>query len=433
MTVASQNNHSLTMSAMPLLPDARAPSLNRRYDLDWLRVLAFGLLIFYHIGMLYVADWDFHFKSQYLSRPLEGLMLMVNPWRMPLLWLISGISIRFVLQKVSAYRFVTARSLRLLLPLLFGILVVVPPQLFVEMTGKGDLHMSYWQFYQVFFDLDNPIFEKYQPGILPHIDVNHLWYLRELWTFSIFILILSPVLNSRFVQSVMDWLASKAGFFGLFLLPLIPMIVIGASYEDDKYPMGFLFLVYGYLIGWNVQLWEQIKKYRRVFLRFSAVSYVAILFAYFIVWLDPVLKAMWWAKWLGLIGVFETWPAVLALLGYASVYLNKPSAKLAYLNDAVLPYYILHQSFIVVLAFLLSPLQLGPVFEPLIIIIVTFTGCILSYEIIRRVTLLRPLFGLKWHSEKNDTDTKNPTISYRVRSALAYLLVLPLALKLIIF
>ncbi|MGH8050651.1 MAG: acyltransferase family protein, partial [Arenimonas sp.] len=126
------------MSALSELP---APPLDRRYDLDWLRILAFGLLIFYHIGMLYVANWGFHYKSQYLSQPLEGLMLLVNPWRMSLLWIISGISIRFVLQKVSAYRFVTTRSLRLLLPLLFGILVVVPPQLFVEMTGKGDLHM----------------------------------------------------------------------------------------------------------------------------------------------------------------------------------------------------------------------------------------------------------------------------------------------------
>ena len=115
------------------------------------------------------------------------------------------------------------------------------------------------------------------------------------------------------------------------------------------------------------------------------------------------------------------------------MYLNKPSAKLSYLNDAVLPYYILHQTFIVVLAFVLSPMQLGPDFEPLIIIVGTFTGCIMSYEIIRRVTLLRPLFGLKWLSEKSDAAIKLPTASCRIRSALAYMLVLPLALKLIVF
>lgn len=418
---------------MSALPELQTTHHTRRHDLDWLRVLVFGLLIFYHIGMLYVANWGFHYKSQYLSQPLEGVMLLVNQWRMPLLWLISGISIRFVLQKVSAFRFVTARSLRLLLPLLFGILVVVPPQLYVEMMGKGELNMSYWQFYQLFFDLDNPVFDEYQPGILPHIDVNHLWYLRELWTFSIIMLCLSPLLNSRFVQAGVDWLANKAGFFGLYFLPLIPVIIVSAAFPDDKDQIGFTFLIYGYLIGWNMNLWEQIKRYRRIYLSIAVASYIAILFAYFIVWLDPILKAMWWAEWLGLIAAFNTWSAVLAMLGYAAEYLNKPGPKLSYLSDAVLPYYILHQSIIVVMAYWLASFQLGPVLEPLIIVVATFAGCIAGYEIIRRVNLLRPLFGLKWESGKIDAVAKTPDISYRIRSVTAYVLVLPLALKLIIF
>jgi hypothetical protein len=414
--------------------DVQTNHLSRRFDLDWLRVLVFGLLIFYHIGMLYVANWGYHFKSHYLSQPLEGLMLAVNQWRMPLLWVISGISIRYVLQKMSAFKFVSARSLRLLLPLLFGILVVVPPQLYVEMSGKGELQMGYWQFYQLFFDLNNPIFDNYQPGILPHIDVNHLWYLRELWTFSLIILCLLPLLNSRFMQSRVDWLANKPGIAGLFLLPLLPLIAINIMVPDEnRNQIGFTFLLYGYLIGWNESLWEQIKRYRRTFLLIALASYIAILFAYFFVWLDPVLKAMWWAEWLGLIVVVNAWSGVLALLAYASIYLNKPSAKLRYLNDAVLLYYILHQTFILVLAFNLASLQLGPVLEPLLIILGTFAACILSYEIIRRVTILRPFFGLKWRAEKVTAISVKPTISYRVRSALAYIVLLPLALKLIIF
>lgn len=418
---------------MPAISDTRSIPLARRHDLDWLRVLVFGLLIFYHIGMLYVANWGFHYKSQYLSQPLEGLMLAVNQWRMPLLWVISGISIRFVLQKMSAFRFLTARSLRLLLPLLFGILVIVPPQLFVEMSGKGELHMSYWQFYQIFFDLDNPIFDNYKPGVLPHIDVNHLWYLRELWTFSLITLCLSPLLNSRFVQSGVEWFAGKAGFFGLYFLPMLILTMVEFALPDNREASGFTFLLFGYLIGWNATLWEQIKRYRKVFLSIAVISYVAILFAYFIVWLNPELKALWWAKWLALIAIFNAWSGVLALLGYAAVYLNKPSKQLAYLNDAVLPYYIVHQSIIVVLAFVLAPYQLGPVLEPMLVIAGTFAGCILGYEIIRRVSLLRPLFGLKWHAEKAADGSSAPSMSYRIRSALAYVALLPLALKLIIF
>ena len=239
--------------------------LNRRYDLDWLRVLAFTVLIFYHIGMLYVANWDFHFKSQHLSQPLEGLMLLVNQWRMPLLWVISGISIRFVLQKVSIYRFISIRTLRLLLPLLFGILVIVPPQLYVEMTGNGDLHMSYWQFMQHFYTSDSPIFDKYKSGIFPHIDVNHLWYLRELWTFSIVLLCLSPMLDSRWVQSRVDFIASKAGILGVYILPLLPLLIISAVFADDKKQIGFTFLIYGYLIGWNEHWWQKLNNVERHF------------------------------------------------------------------------------------------------------------------------------------------------------------------------
>ena len=135
----------------------------RKHELDWLRVIAFGILIFYHIGMLFVADWGYHFKSQYTSEFLQNIMLLVNRWRLPLLFLISGVAIRFLLDKVSIFRFLWMRNIRLLIPLAFGVLVIVPPQLYIEMIFKGDLHdTSYWQFYQVFFDFEHPIFEKYQ-------------------------------------------------------------------------------------------------------------------------------------------------------------------------------------------------------------------------------------------------------------------------------
>ena len=406
--------------------------LNRRYDLDWLRVLAFTVLIFYHIGMLYVANWDFHFKSQYLSQPLEGLMLLVNQWRMPLLWVISGISIRFVLQKVFIYRFISIRTLRLLLPLLFGILVIVPPQLYVEMTGNGDLHMSYWQFMQHFYGSDSQVFDKYTSGVFPHIDVNHLWYLRELWTFSIVLLCLSPMLNSRWVQSRVDFIASKAGILGVYILPLLPLLIISAVFADDKRQIGFTFLIYGYLIGWNEHWWQKIKQCRKTFLCIAGATYVMILAAYFLVWLDPILRALWWAKYLGLIVNFNAWSSVLALLGYASIYLNKPSAKLSYLNDAVLPFYILHQSLIIVLAFWLSAWHLGPIIEPILIIVGTILGCILSYELIRRITFLRPLFGLKWALANTVSSTEKIPISFRVRNALAYLILLLFALLILI-
>ncbi len=87
----------------------------RRIDLDWVRILAFGLLIFYHVGMLYVS-WGFHIKSEHRLTWLEPAMLVLNPWRLSLLFLVSGVASRFMLGKYRLAAFARARSVRLLDP-----------------------------------------------------------------------------------------------------------------------------------------------------------------------------------------------------------------------------------------------------------------------------------------------------------------------------
>lgn len=368
---------------------------DRRYDLDWLRILAFGLLIFYHTGMLYVADWEFHVKSQYQSEFLQTVMLLVNPWRMPILWIISGIAIRFVLVKVSLRRFIVQRSYRLLLPLLFGILVIVPPQLYYEMSQNGDLNMGYWTFYQQFFILDNPIFKNYSPGIWHHIDVNHLWYLRELWQFSLYFILLLPVLNSHLCNKVVDWLVTLNSYW-LVALVTLPVFIIQTITDDTKEPLGFLFLTYGYILGWHEVLWKRLRKNSFRLLFFSIVSYLVFILFYHLVWKylsDETSPLLLLAG--SVIYSLDRVLWVMTLLALAFRFLNQPSDKIHYLNEAVYPYYILHQTVIISVAFELAKFRLGPLMEPIIVILVTFVICALGFEIIRRVDLLRPLFGLK--------------------------------------
>src|SRR6202030_1275866 len=108
-------------------PHLAPQSSERRVDLDWVRIGVFGLLIFYHVGMLYVS-WGFHIKSVHRITALEPLMLMLNPWRLALLFLVSGAATRFMLLKHTLRPLLRARSTRLLVPLIFGMLVIVPPQ-----------------------------------------------------------------------------------------------------------------------------------------------------------------------------------------------------------------------------------------------------------------------------------------------------------------
>jgi len=409
-----------------LPPDQATPQ--RRYDLDWLRVLVFSLLILFHIGMLYVDGWGFHIKSHYLSEKLANMMLLVSPWRMACLWLVSGIAIRFVLSKVAMWRYISVRSVHLLLPLFFAILVIIPPQLYYQMTFEGNLSMSYWQFYQAFWQTDNEIFSLYQSGIWPHVDVNHLWYLRELWLYSMIMITLLPLLNSTRMENFIDWCVSRHGVIAM-MLAVLPVLVIqllnNGDSESTRKQLGMLFLLYGYLIGFNAVFWQRLVDNVGVLLLCAFISHTVFLTFYNIVWLTSDENTPIWLLSIGslILSVCRVF-GVMLVLALASKHLNKNSKALAYLSEAVYPYYIMHQSIIIVVGYELSSLALGPIVEPILVVLMTVAGCLLSFELVRRVSILRPLFGLKLTASYNDKIK-------RVHYILAAVIITPLALSIV--
>ena len=131
--------------------------------------------------------------------------------------------------------------------------MVVPPQLYIEMTQNGDLNMNYWQFLQEFFSTNSEVFAKYQSGIWPHIDVNHLWFIRALWQYSLGLIFFLPLLNSQWFNKATNWLV-KQHYLVAITCAVMPIFLIQLSWDQDtvRYPLGFIFIVYGYLIGWNL-------------------------------------------------------------------------------------------------------------------------------------------------------------------------------------
>ncbi|MEO6365260.1 MAG: acyltransferase family protein, partial [Luteimonas sp.] len=157
--------------------------MTRRHDLDWIRVCAFALLVLYHVGMYYVT-WDWHVKSPAASTALEPLMVLTSPWRLSLLFLVSGAATAFLLDK-SRTGFLRARSWRLLVPLVFGMLVIVPPQAYYEIVEKsaGGYTEGYLTFWGRYLHGDGSFCRDGECLDLP--TWNHLWFVAYLWVYTV--------------------------------------------------------------------------------------------------------------------------------------------------------------------------------------------------------------------------------------------------------
>ncbi|MFC4765743.1 acyltransferase family protein [Dyella koreensis] len=380
--------------------------MNRRHDIDALRVLAFGLLILYHAAMLYVApvsDWGFHLKSSHLAEWLQYPMLFLNRWRMELLFLISGLAMHFLRGKTGLPRLAWKRTARLLLPLVFGMLVVIPIQPYVQGLAEHGIE---------------PGFLAFLPHYWTHgyrdygLTWNHLWYLPYLWLYTMGLLALLPVLESAPGKRFCARIRQLHGI-PLLLLPALPLFVIGFLlrhrfpethalvgdwYAHALYATCF---IYGYLLGTDTGLWRELARLRGLSLPLALGCFALYLF------LDKfagdllggssltpahmlIAKAL-----IDSLRYLYCWTAIAAVLGWGHVLLNRPFRWLPYAREAVYPWYVLHQSLLLLVAWWVVRLHLGPVLEPLLVVLGTIGGCALLHEyVIRRTHWLRPLFGL---------------------------------------
>ena len=376
---------------------------SRRYDLDWLRVIAFGLLIFYHIGMFYVT-WGWHVKSAYAGPAAEPFMSIVNPWRLALLFFISGVAIRFATDKAPGrLAFARSRLYRLGLPILMGMIVIVAPQSYFELRQPGAIEPGYFAFWGDYLKL-----EQLFPMITP--TWNHLWYLVYL---LVYVLLLAPVLP--FLRRFAEGAGARAlnfvagGPVRLMLLIIIPFVIYELTLSrqfptthalfDDwaNHAHRFTIFLLGYFAAKHDGFWRSV--HRALALAAGFAVGIWLLGAY--VSANEATVAASWGR-VPFIGVVETtletlyaWSCIVLLMSLAQRILNRPSKALTYFTGAVFCYYILHQTIIVIAGYYLTQLQLGAWPEFLTVMGVTIAGCAGGYEILRRIPYLRPWFGIK--------------------------------------
>jgi len=385
----------------------------RRYDIDWLRSLAFILLIFYHIGQFYVADWGWHVKSVYLSDFLKNIMLLVNQWRMPLIFLISGIALSLVEAKFSSGKLLKMRVTRILFPLLFGMFLIVPPQVYYELVQSEGYSASYFEFLQLYLDTSTIMYSEHQlltsrTGLpLGLITYNHLWYLLYLFVYTLVYIAIKPLLIKINWQKTSGKTSATAIVaipftlvlsYDFILLPYFPddtFVLIGDWYNHALY---FTVFMLGYGLAKSPNIWETLINNRKIWLVLAITSYSLVIIRFNRAWgfdVDYNSASMLTQFLINVIWSGNKVFWILAILGFAGAYLNKKNPILTYMNEAILPWYILHQSLIIIFAMWLAKFELGPVFEPILLILFTFVGCAIGYEVIKRFIVTRFIFGLK--------------------------------------
>lgn len=383
----------------------------RRHELDCLRVLAFTLLIAYHIGMAYVADWGWHLKSQHQSETLQYAMLWSNQWRMSLLFLISGAAVSYQLQKRSGMRAIGATSRRLLLPLLFGTLVIVAPQAYVESKVSGAIgDMSYWTFWRNYLgyplgfgDPLPPVYLRLEPT---QVVYNHLWYLLYLFAYIAALWLVYPLLDTERARRWGRWLGERIPLWMVVVAPALVLFALGELLWE-RFPTTFLlvddwfnnaryFFVFflGFLLVRSNRCWASFAHYRWLTLILALSTYLAIAvyskganpFPAPLAFLGESLKGFIWSA--------NGWLWIATILGWAQIFLAKPNPKMNAANRAIFCVYILHQTVIIVLLYWLMRFELGIAVEFTALTVLTVVICMLSYLLIRHIPGFRVLMGV---------------------------------------
>lgn len=344
--------------------------LNRRYDIDWMRVIAIALLLIYHVAIGF-QSWGMMIGFITNSQSWEALwmpMSMLNVWRIPLLFFVSGMGVYFAIQNRNWKQLLLERGRRILLPFLFGMLFIVP------------LHIYIWQRYY-HFD------QSYAPG------PGHLWFLGNL---TVYVIVLSPVFfyfKRNEQGGVVSWMRK------VFSNPLGILLVMGAFIAEvlllDPMPfelyamtwhgffLGLLCFFFGFcFVLCGSTFWNMIFKWRWLFLAVAIILFIVRLL-YFQPNAPNYLISLESNAW------------IISFFGFSYKYLNHTNKALRYLSQAAYPIYILHMIFLYLGSYFIFPLEIDVRIKFIMILFFTAMGCFISYECIRRVVFIRPLFGLK--------------------------------------
>jgi glucans biosynthesis protein C len=375
-------------------------SSSRRYDFDWLRVLLILTVFVFH-SLHFFDSRDWHVKISTESIAADIGMTFLSRWMMPSIFIVSGAATYYALGKGKERKYLKDRTLRLAVPLVFGLFTHVILQGYLEGLNHKTFAGSFWEFYATRFNgLDR------LGGNFNWIG-NHLWYLEMLFIFSLICLPLFIWLKTGAGRPFLDWLGRVLSAPGAIYLMILPTMILalllnpksGSILTSEDFGgwniiNHLVFFLFGFLLGSSEKIQEAIRRVRWISLPVGIIVFLAGGAAYFILGDRPFNSVEY--KLMMITSSVIAWTWILTIFGFGMGRLNFRNAFLDYAGEAVMPFYLLHQSVLLVVGYLAVDWAMPDFLKWVFILLVSFALIMGLYEIvIRRVNVLRVLFGMK--------------------------------------
>ncbi len=348
----------------------------RKHYIDNLRNLTILLLFPVHTFMI----WNDFGSRFYIwlgeSKILSTLIVLVNPWFMPLLFVLAGMSMRYALEKRTTKEFIGQRISKLLIPFISGLIFLVPFQTLYARKYFENYEGSFWDNWKYFFTHLTD-FSGYDGAFTP----GHLWFILFLFIISMIALVLAHFVSYEKLELRVE----KLPVLGVFLLfvPIWLMYYIG---NFGGYSIGKNLALYliGYYVLSNDLVVDKLEKNIKWLTGLCVIGTIALVVLYY-------RFSYYGDLWINYMG----WNTILVLLVFGKKYLNRQTRFTRYFNKASYPIYILHQSILVVIAYYIVQKSDNMVVQVLGIGIGSFVLTVLAYHIIKIIPFVRKLVGIR--------------------------------------
>jgi len=362
----------------------------RRYEIDWLRIILILSVFIFHIGAIFNTN-EWHLKNSTQYTEINKIMSFLHYWRMPMLFFISGIGTYFALGKRTIGKYIKERSARLLIPLLSGIILLVPVQVYIERINQ---YSSVWDLYLHFFD-----------GVYPrgNFSWHHLWFLVYLFLCSIIIVPFIKYYKSEksinFRNYITKIVRSKFGLY-LFVIPiLLSQLLLRPFFPIETHAlvndwayflMFFIYFIYGFILLSNAY-YVKIIYYKRHGMMILSILSTILMFLSPNLFHAQLAHIIW-----NICSILLSWFLCISIIGYAQTCLNIDNKLRKIGNEMIYPFYLLHQPVIIVLGYFIIKFEINDFLKFLMVIASSFVFTVALYMlVVRQSKFLKLIFGVK--------------------------------------